>query len=227
MDAHFRPQQPQASFAAQSGWLYGWVDTSVPGHRAIQLGATTYTIPSGYYRGDELATELTALGCSTLLDASFSVDASPAATLTSTDRLAVLMGFTVRAGQTLGALAKHEALVYSPVAIPIYGAIWNSVTVDADDVYTLSRVQRTSGYCWGAVRVWDVEILMPRASFEALQFGWCTKGRVTVLCGTDSPMASGQTGGTIQGQVLAVGRPEWLSEVEQVARVTMRIAEEP
>lgn len=227
MDAHFRPQQRQSSVSAQSGWLYGWVDTSVPGHRAIQLGSTTYTIPSGYYRGDELATELTALGCSTQLDAVFGVSVSPAATLTSTDRLAVLLGLTVRAGQTLGAATKHTARVYSPVAIPIHGGIWTAATIDADDVYTLSRVQRTSGYCWGAVRVWDVELLMPRASLEALQFGWCTKGRVTVLCGTDSPMASNQTGGTIQGQVLAVGRPEWLSEVEQTARVTMRIAEEP
>jgi hypothetical protein len=227
MDTHFRPQQPQASFSEQSGWLYGWVDTSVPGHRQIELGGTTYNIPSGYYRGDEIATELTALGCQTLLDARFTVGSNTAATLTSTDRLAVLMGFTVRAGQTLAAATKHEALVYSPVAIPIYGAIWNNVTVDADDVYTLSRVQRTSGYCWGAVRVWDVEILMPRASFEALQFGWCTKGRVTIVCGVDAPMSATQTGGSIQGQVLAVGRPEWLAEVEQVARVTMRIAEEP
>jgi len=225
MDSHFLPQRPVKSFATQAGWLYGWVDTSVPGHRAIAIGATVYTIPSGYYRGDEIATELTALGATTTLDARFEVEAPGSDTLTSTDRLAVLMGLTTRAGQQLASATKHPAQVYSPVAIPLHGAIWTQVTVDVDDVHAMSRQRRVSGYCWGAVRVWDVELLMPTESFEAFQFGWCSKGKVTIVCATDAPMSSSQTGGRIEGTVLSVSRPEWLSEGETGCIVRMRIAE--
>jgi hypothetical protein len=225
MDSHFLPQRPVKAFAAQAGYLYGWVDTSVPGHRAITIGATTYTIPSGYYRGDEIATELTALGLSTTFDAIFTVNVPGSDTLTSTDRLAVLMGLLTRAGQQLASATKHESTVCPPVAIPLHGAIWTQVTVDVDDVHAMSRQRRVSGYCWGAVRVWDVELLMPTSSLEAFQFGWCGKGKVTIVCGTDAPMSSSETGGSIEGTVLSVSRPEWLSEGETGCIVRMRIAE--
>jgi hypothetical protein len=212
-----------------SGHIYGWVDTSVPGHRELSLGGgstVNATIPSGYYRGDELATELTGQSIpTTFADGLFTVTAPVANTLISEDRLAAIMGLAARAGQTMPVLATWTSGRISPVAIPLLGAIWTRVTVDADDVLAMSRQQRASGYAWGAVRVWDVELLMHRWAFEAFEFGWCSKGKVSIVCGSDVAMSSSVTGGKIEGQVLSVTRPVWSSTVELQATVTLRIAE--
>jgi len=214
-----------ATLPPASGYLYGWVDTSVPGHRTItdDPGASvTYTLASGFYRGDELAAELTTQGLATSYDnGKFTVSA--AGNLASDDRLAVILGIAARSGQTLIDTTVSGRI--SPVAIPLLGAQWQQVTVDADDVMTLSRQQRASGYAWGATRVWDVEVLMHRWAFEAFEFGWCSKGKVSIVCGSDVAMSSSETGGKIEGQVLSVTRPVWSSTVELQATVTMRIAE--
>jgi hypothetical protein len=220
-----------ASLPPASGHLYGWVDTSVPGHRTLSETTTpsTFTVADGYYRGDELAAALTTAG----LSASYETDPglfrlAPGSTkiLASTDRLGVLLGFFARAGQTLpAATGVMTAYRVSPVAIPLLGAVWDAVTIDADDALQMSRAQRASGYVWGAVRVWDVTLMMHRWSFEALGVGWCTRGKVTVVCGSDTLMSSSETGGKIEGHVLSVSRPVWSSTVELQATVTMRIAE--
>lgn len=232
MDPLWRPSGAlPAVLPSPAAYLFGWVDTTVPGHREIRVGVTTYTIPSGYIRGDEIAAELAGLGLVTSFGAGiFEVKPSSAATLESVDRLGVIMGFHGRAGgEILASSATHESLRYSPVAIPLQGAHWSAVAVDADDVLRVSRTQRASGYVWGFARVWDVELWMSRQAWEAFEFGWCSKGRVTVT--PDPPpagaMGSSESGGFIQGQVLSVSRGEWTSATEVQARVKMRIAEEP
>jgi len=213
-----------ATLPPASGYIYGWVDTSVPGHRTITDtgGPTTYTLASGYHRGDELAAELTTQGLATTFDnGQFTL--SLTGKVGSDDRLAVILGVAARSGQSLIETAVSGRI--SPVAIPLLGAQWQRVTVDADDVMTLSRQQRASGYAWGATRVWDVEVLMHRWAFEAFEFGWCSKGKVTVVCGSDVAMSSSETGGKIEGQVLSVTRPVWSSTVELQASVVLRIAE--
>lgn len=223
MTSHmFPPSSPlPASLPPASGYLYGWVDTTVPGHRVISTTQpATFTIPPGYYRGDALADELTSQGlATTFANGRFSTEK----TLIGTDRLGVLMGFFAQSGQQLP--GDSASFRISPVAIPLLGAIWDAVTIDADDALTMSRSQRASGYVWGAVRVWDVTLTMHRWSFEALDFGWCTRGKVTVVCGSETAMSSAETGGKIEGQVLSISRPVWSSTVELQATVTMRIAE--
>ena len=217
-----------ATLPPASGYLSGWVDTSVPGHRKLFLPVASVlaTLASGYYRGDALAAALVAQSVPTTFSGGLFTITPPAPdVVTATDRLAVLLGLTARAGQTLPSAAAVTSQRISPVAIPLLGAIWTAVTVDADDVIQVSRQQRASGYAWGAVRVWDVEILMHRWAYEAFDFGWCSKGKVTVVCGSDVAMASGVTGGKIEGQVLSASTPVWSSTVELQASVTLRIAE--
>jgi hypothetical protein len=231
MDPLWRPSSPlPSSLPSPAAYLLGWVDTSVPGHRKISAGATTYTIPPGYYRGDKLADELTAQGLLTSYSAGiFEVKPSPDETLVATDRLGVIMGIHARGGATLPKRDTHISQRYSPVAIPLQGGHWSRVEVDADDVLTVSRTQRAAGYVWGFARVWQVELWMSRQAWEAFSFGWCSKGRVTLtpdLALADA-MSGAESGGYLQGQVLSVSRGEWTSPTEVQARVTMRIAEEP
>lgn len=228
MIAEWSPMSPfPAALPAPSGWLYGWVDTSVPGHRTIGDGGTPRTVASGYYRGDALATAINATGLTATIDRGvWTVTPSSAPdTLESDDRLLVALGIAGAAGQTLASASSHTGLRISPLTIPVEGASWDAVTVDSDDVMALSRQQRASGYCWGAVRVWDVSLVLTRAALEAFASGWCLKGRVTVLAGDDTPMSSSNPDGYIQGQVLRVNPPEPFDAVEMHWRVKMRIAE--
>jgi hypothetical protein len=227
MDLHWRPSQILTEAPAlPAGYLFGWVDTSVPGHRLITEGASLRTLASGYYRGDALAAALTTAGLpTTFASGRFTCTPGSATTLTSTDRLAVLLGLTARAGQQLASAATHTSTVFSPVAIPHVGAMWQSVVVDADDVLSMSRQQRSAGYVWGGTRVWDVTLTLSRPAVEALAQGWCHRGRVTVHCGTDAPMSASEPRGYIQGAVLSVSAPSWMSSVETFATVTIRIAE--
>jgi hypothetical protein len=231
MDAlGFAPGPLPATLPTPAAWLLGWVDTSVPGHRQIRYGATTVTVPSGYYRGDALAAQLTALGLPTALGPGvFTVTPPSPATLRSIDQLGVIMGLFALTNETRSSAATHTSNRISPVAIPLQGAHWTQLQVDSDDVLTMSRAARAAGYVWGAVRVWEVELYLARHAFEALQRGWCLRGKVTVtpaLSGV-SPMSAGETQGLIEGQVLQVMRPEWTSPTEVQARVRMRIAEVP
>ena len=215
-----------ATLPTAAAYLYGWVDTTIPGHRTITDGPSVRTLASGYHRGDALAAELTAAGlpCA-FANGRFTASPTIPDEMTATDRLAVIMGFLGRAGHLLNTSATHVSAHISPVAIPLHGAMWNQITIDSDDVMQLSRQQRASGYAWGAVRVFDVELTLHRWAFEALSTGWCTRGRVTVVAGDDTPMSGTNPDGYIQGQVLQVSRPEVIDEIEQVYRVLMRIAE--
>jgi hypothetical protein len=231
MDPLWRPSGPlPSSLPTPGAYLLGWVDTSVPGHRSLAAGATTYTLASGYFRGDKLAAELTAAGLTADYTLGrFEVKPVGSQTLTAVDRLGVIMGLTARAGEVLTSKTNHLSQRFSPVAIPLQGGHWSRVEVDADDVLTVSRTQRAAGYVWGFARVWQVELWMSRQAWEAFSFGWCSKGRVTLtpdLALTDA-MSGAESGGYLQGQVLSVSRGEWTSPTEVQARVTMRIAEEP
>lgn len=218
-----------SSLPAPRAWLYGWVDTSVPGHRVVREGATVRTVASGYYRGDALATAITATGPTATIDRGVWAIAptSPPDTLTANDRLLVVLGLAGAVGQSLASAATHTASRICPFTIPLEGASWAAVRIDADDVMQLSRQQRASGYCWGAVRVWDVAVTMHRTAFEAFAAGWCTKGKVTIVCGDDTPMSSTNPDGYIEGQVLAVSEPEAYDATELLWRVRLRIAEVP
>jgi len=230
MDPLWRPSGPVSPPPSPAAYLLGWVDTNVPGHRWLRAGATLYEVPPGYYRGDEIAAELTTQGLTTNYDAGlFDVRPLPSATLTADDRLGVVMGLFARAGETLPSKASHVSQRISPVAIPLVGAHWRAVTTDADDVLTVSRTQRAAGYVWGSARLWDIELWMSRQSWQAFEFGWCARGKVTVTpsLGLTQPMSGPQPAGFIEGQVLSVQRAEWTSSAEVLARVQMRIASEP
>ena len=228
MDTLWRPQSTlPTALPVASAHLYGWVDTSVAGHRTLKAGATTYTLASGYIRGDAIAAAMTTAGLGTTYsNGRFTVTPGAPTTIDSTDRLAWAMGLLSRAGQQLASAATHTSGVISPVAIPLYGAKTQRVEIDADDIATTARTNRVAGFVWGAVRVYEVRLYMHRWSLEALQAGCCQRGQVTVAGAVANAVSDTEPGGTITGHVLSVSRPEWDGPAELGATVTMRIAVE-
>ena len=221
------PLPPQLPPAA--GYLWGFVDGRINGHKTLRVGAADLNL-TAVTRADAIAGLLAATGVvtCTFADGLFTVaPTSPPQTLggSSSGRLGWLMGLLPRAMVTpLPAAASFVSSRVSPVAIPHLGAIWQRVEVDADDVLDVSRRMIPTGYVWGGVRVFDVSLTVHRWALEALAEGWCCRGKVAVECGSSSPMGPAEPGGIIEGTVLGVSEPEWLSASELIATVRMRIA---
>lgn len=225
------PQLPQAA-----GYLWGFIDARMPGHRSIRIGSDTRTLPAALHRADDLASlvqALTGVASCTLDDGVYTITLASSATLGggSTGRLLTLMGIAPRAQSASGQLPSGTTFVgtrVAPVAIPLLGAIWDETGVDADDVLDVSRRMVPAGYVWGGVRVWTLTLTMHRWALEALAEGWCTRGRVAVQCGgTTTPVDESTPGGMVVGTVLGVDEPKWLTASELIATVSMRIAVEP
>lgn len=220
------PQLPSAA-----GYIWGHVDGRVPGHRTLRVGSANITLPASLTRADGLAALIqgaASVSSCTLADGRFTlVPATAPSTLggASTGRLGWLMGLLPRASTTSTTTASSfTSSRISPLAVPILGAIWQEVSVDADDVFDASRRGIPAGYCWGGVRVWRLTVTLHRWALEALAEGWVTRGKVAVQCGPSGPVGPSEVGGIVEGTVLGVSEPEWLSASELIATVNMRIA---
>lgn len=210
--------------------LYGYVDTSETGYRSLRLGATTYTVPSGIYRADELPAELTALGAPTTQTGGlYTVTPASSTTLTAPDRLAVIMGLTQQASTTPTSTASSfTSQRIAPVAIPVAGFYTQSHRVDADDDRLNDRMERDMGYTWGAARVLTVRLTLHKWALDAWLFGWCQRGKVTLFGSLDVPLDAATPNGRIDGHVMSTTTPTWLGEAQLWAEVSMTLAvEEP
>lgn len=221
------PQLPSAA-----GYIWGFVDGRVPGHRRLRVASTNINLASSLVRADAVAAAISASAAVTscaFADGLFTlVPASAPQTIggDSSGRLGWLMGLLPRASATSSLPASSfVSSRVSPMAVPHLGAIWRTVAVDADDVFDRSRRLVPAGYAWGGVRVWDLELTVHRWALEALAEGWVTRGKVAVQCGsTTAASGPSETGGIVEGSVLGVSEPEWLSGSELIATVRMRIA---
>jgi len=207
--------------------LYGYVDTSETGYRQAMLGATTYTLASGIFRGDALAAQLSAVGVPTTHQAGrFTVTPSPAASWYSSDRLGVLMGLTARAGDTVLSAASHTSSRLSPVAIPLAGFYVASQRVDADDESMPDRLERDLGFAWGGARVVTINATLHKWALDAWLFGWCQRGRVTFEGSNAADLSGSQPGGKVTGHVIATSAPRWIGDAQIWAEISAQLAVE-
>jgi hypothetical protein len=212
--------------------LYGYVDTSEAGYRSLKVGATTYTIPAALsaYRADELATALTTAGAPTThAGGLYTVTPASSMSLTAPDRLAVIMGLTQEASLSPTASAtSFTSQRIAPVAIPIAGFYTQSHRVDADDERLNDRMERDMGYTWGAARVLTVRLTLHKWALDAWLFGWCQRGKVTLVGNLDDILEGLRPNGRIDGRVMSTTTPTWLGEAQLWAEVSMTLAvEEP
>jgi hypothetical protein len=149
--------------------------------------------------------------------------------LTAPDRLAVIMGLTQQASLSpTSSASSFTSQRIAPVAIPIAGFYTQEHRVDADDERQNDRMERDMGYTWGAARVLTVRLTLHKWALDAWLFGWCQRGKVTLVGSVDDILEPLRPNGRIDGRVMSTSTPTWLGEAQLWAEVTMTLAvEEP
>lgn len=235
------PMEIPEEWPAAQGWLYSWVDTSVPGYRTFTGDLATVTVASGYTRFDvamqDVKTQVdAAAGAESfryLSDGRLEFIDTGGGTYntTWTDRLGWLMGFGVEAGTADSEWAvgvSSRSRFVPPGGIPCLGVSWSEVEVQADAEATLDKHRRRLGFVYGAARLWRLRVTMTRWALQALLTGWCLRGKITAVCGSNTTaIGPSEPGGAITGYVLGLDRVSWLDpEHQRRALVELTVSSE-
>lgn|GEM_PF-5420714 len=208
-------------------FLYGYVDTTIAGYRTLRHSATTYTLASGNYRGDELAAAITSAGlAASFSNGIFSLGAAASSSMIFADRLGYLLGIVRTAsGNTMGITEPHVSSRISPVAIPLAGFVVRLHEIKAEDEQISDRLQRDIGYVYGAARVLTIEATMHKWSLAALLEGWCMTGRVSFMGPILDTIEPSTPEGSAAGvRILSVAEPVFIGQAQLWATVTFTVA---
>ena len=209
---------PWADLSNAQAWLYGYVRTDVPGYREIEKFGALTVVAAAEYRFDALVAELAGLTLEQELTGQITTDTDR---MTPRDRLGWLLGWGVEPGTEVA-----DSFPYIPPAgIPLLGATWTAIETDEDRRIVIDKYKRNQGYVWGGASIFQCKLDMHRWSLEALQTGWCLRGKVTLGCADmiDTPISSSEPRGAITGYALGLGSVSWLDSIQQTARVEMAI----
>lgn len=227
---HGLPFEIPEEWPVAQGWLYSWVDTSVPGYRTFDFGAVgTVTVSDGHRRFDqwfaEIAAQVQAFDgadiWSILPDGriDFAVADTSAEIITWTDRAGWLMGFGMEAGGVdeeweFNDVARSRFV--PPGGIPCLGVSWSEVEVQSEAEAVLDKHRRRLGFVFGAARLWRLRLTMTRWALQSLLTGWCLRGKVTAVCGNNTTaIGPSEPGGAVTGYVLGLDRVSWLDPEHQ------------
>lgn len=200
-----------------AAWLLGHVRTDAPGYREVtEGGVLRLSTTLGDLRFDDY---VTAMGATWTNYGAVAFGDIP----TWTDRAGWLMGFGEAGAVTYP--GQSDSWLIPPAGIPLIGATWTQVVGDADRRQLLDRHRRNQGYVWGSALLWRCKLVMHRYALEALQTGWCLRGKVTLGCADmlDTPISSTEPRGAITGYALGLDSVSWLDSIQQTARVEMTI----
>jgi hypothetical protein len=76
--------------------------------------------------------------------------------------------------------------------------------------------------------VLTVRLTLHKWALDAWLFGWCQRGKVTLVGNLDDILEPLRPNGRIDGRVMSTTTPTWLGEAQLWAEVTMTLAvEEP
>lgn len=197
-----------------AAWLLGYVRTDAPGYREVELDGVLSVVASGDHRFDDFVTASQGVW-NAYGGVSFN-----ASEIGFPDRLGWLLGFG-----DARQVAYGSSKFIPPAGIPLMGATWTRVDSEADRRVIFDRHRRNQGYMWGAALVWRCKLTMHRWSLEALQTGWCLRGKVTLGCVgmLDTPISVSEPTGAITGYALGLDSVRWLDSIQQTAVVEMSI----
>ena len=216
-----------------SGWLYGFIDTSVPGYRQMSMGSSTYDfqITDGYRSFPSLITQL-----NTQLTSDFGavgtattdtlgrvvIGASSGGETDWTDRLGWLLGFDVKPGDKAGTTGGPALTLTSdrppPAAIPLMSVSWSRIDRAIETTIAVDRRQRGHGYVFGDNDLIRFKLLLHVQALRSFREGWCLSGQVIVSTKSpsafagDSAWSTSNTGGYIQGYVVGVDGGRWVDD---------------
>ena len=205
------------------GFLYGWVDTSVPGYRRWSEDSTAYQLPDAYQPFWDLVTAIDNTSAAIAdLYGRVTVQCGPKI-VTWTDTLGWLLGMDVEPGQVEAQSGDRQSRVPCPGAIPCADLGVESVDRDREQQLVMSRWGRPYGWVWGAgAEIWRCRVKLHRLAVPQLRF--LRRGKITISPwnivahqdGDDVPYSPAQPFGTITGHVLGWdeggwvrGQPDW------------------
>jgi len=230
---------------APSAWLYGFIDTSVPGYRLMSMGTSTYDfqIDDGYYSfpdfvdqlNTQLASDFGAVGtASTDSLGRVLIGATSGGETDWTDRLGWLLGFDVAPGDTSGS-AGGPSLTFTsdrppPAAIPLMSVSWSRIDRAVETTIAVDRFQRGHGYLFGDNDMMRFRLLLHVQALRSFRAGWCLSGQVIISTknpadfSTDTPWSSSNTDGYVQGYVVGTEKGNWIDTTQTLWSVDLIIS---
>jgi hypothetical protein len=209
------------------GYLYGYVDTRVPGMRAYTGPAGDAVVAPGVYRLDALIPAINAYHYAPVLDRwGVRLELEEADAIEWRDRLGWVLGYgAARTYPSPPASTMWHAPYCSPAAIPLLSATWDQVDIDrdrwlTDDAYRHLRAWVTDP----GARIWQCELSTDRAGASALETGHILRGRASVVCGVDDPISPADPGGSITGRVVGAD-VRYDGQSDETASVTIWLAQ--
>ena len=205
------------------GWLYGYVDTSVPGYRALNNNGADLTVASGYYSFPDYVSQIDALsGISASVDSIGRVTITGTAPITWTDRLAWMIGLDTKPGDSAGSSSSRTSDRPPPGGIPLMSVSWSRIDRAVESTITVDRKQRGHGYLFGDNDLWRLKLLFHVQSLRSFREGHCLSGKVIVSTqspsnfATDTPWSPTNTDGYIEGYVIGIERGRWVDTTQTV-----------
>jgi len=217
-----------------SAWLYGFIDTSVPGYRKLSNNGTALQLADGYYSFpayiDELNTKMATDGGSAVTDSLGRVIVFGSAPITWTDQLGWMIGMDVKPGDASGAIATRTSDKPPPAAIPLMSVSWSRIDRAVETTIAVDRHQRGHGYLFGDNELVRMRLLMHVQGLRSFREGWCLSGQVVVSIkkpstfSTDTVWSTSNTDGYIQGYVVGVERGNWVDNTQTLWQTELLIA---
>lgn len=218
---------PWSTLPAAAAWLLGYVRTDAPGYREVsRANVGLAVLASGEHRFDAYvsaySTAWQTLGGDAATWETTGRVVGTGDVPTFTDRTGYVLGF----GDVVGQYYSDDSTPFVPPAgIPLMGTTWTRVDSEADRRTIFDRHRRNQGYMWGGATVYRCKLTMHRWALEALQTGWCLRGKVTLGCvgQLDTPVSPSEPTGAITGHALGLDSVRWLDSIQQTAVVEMSI----
>tara|TARA_Y100001963_G_scaffold155044_1_gene245169 strand:+ start:4750 stop:5433 length:684 start_codon:yes stop_codon:yes gene_type:complete len=217
---------------APSAWLYGFVDTSVPGYRRVSTPGVKQ-VSSGYYSFPAFVSQLNsqlATGDSATTDSLGRVTLSAVGGITWTDRLGWLIGMDVKPGDSAGSATSRTSDRPPPAGIPLMAASWSRIDRAVETTIAVDRHQRGHGYLFGDNELVRFRLLMHVQSLRSFREGWCLSGQVIVSTkspsdfSSDAEWSTSNTDGYIQGYVVGVERGKWVDDTQTLWQTELVVA---
>lgn len=217
-----------------SGWLYGFIDTSVPGYRKLSNDGTDIQLSDGYRSFpayiDELNTRMGTDGGTATTDTLGRVTITGSAPMTWTDRLGWMIGLDVKPGDDSGSNATRTSDRPPPAAIPLMSVSWSTVNRAVETMIEVDRRQRGHGYLFGDADVMRFKMLLHVQALRSFHEGWCLSGQVIISTkspadfSTDTPWSPSNTDGYIQGYVLGIDKGRWVDSTQTLWQTELLIS---
>jgi hypothetical protein len=211
------------SWPVPSAWLYGWIDTTVPGYRLASDGANNRQVADGYYMAPLLLDAVDDLpGYAVGVEGNGRIGVTAGDVITWDDRLGWALGMDAEPGDTDAATV--SARVPSPVMIPLMSATVSRVDRETDRRFEIDKYLRGHSSIWGSADVWRWSLTVHRSAKESLDAGWMRAGQITISCstpaehiaGTPTAWSASNPGGYRTGQALGY-RGDWVDQTTKQA----------